>query len=286
MSEELSWISTESGYDLALRAGKLVCRNAKGAELKSVAKAAKATPEAEELLALRDWLVSHEAECKDTVDTWMQRSLPVPRPLLLSVWRDPSWRSVLENCVIRGAEDECGFLRGVDKTKGIGIVNLDGETEWLSCNALYILHPILIEELAEFRELATELGIEQTVSQLFRETWQTPTDLDEGSTAVSEFQGGKFEQLNHVLGKCRTLGYRVRGGFATCTVWEAGKSVQASYWIGAESPEYETYTGDLSWVDDKEHAIKIEDVGPVAFSEGMRMASAIYGARYIEKEGE
>ena len=42
-------------------------------------------------------------------------------------------------------------------------------------------------------------------------------------------------------------------------------------------------TAQLSWVDGRERTIKLADVGPVAFSEGMRMASSIYAARVVEK---
>lgn len=89
--------------------------------------------------------------------------------------------------------------------------------------------------------------------------------------------------LMHAVGKARSLGYKVRGGFATCKTWDAGAVSEARYWIGADSPDAETYTGLLSWVDDRERALPLAEVGPVAFSEGMRMASAIYAARVVEK---
>jgi hypothetical protein len=61
---------------------------------------------------------------------------------------------------------------------------------------------------------------------------------------------------------------------------------EARYWIGSDSPEAATTTGQLSWVDAREQALAIKDVGPVAFSEGMRMASSIYAARVVEKKEE
>ena len=90
--------------------------------------------------------------------------------------------------------------------------------------------------------------------------------------------------LMHAIGKARALGYRVRGGFAVCAVWEAGVVTEARYWIGADDPMAEAYTGGLSWVDAREQSIPLGTVGPVAWSEGMRMASAIYAARVVEKE--
>jgi hypothetical protein len=67
-------------------------------------------------------------------------------------------------------------------------------------------------------------------------------------------------------------------------VWDAGTVTEARYWIGAEHPESETYTGQLLWVDSRERGLPLASVGPVAFSEGMRMASAIYAARVVEKK--
>jgi hypothetical protein len=90
--------------------------------------------------------------------------------------------------------------------------------------------------------------------------------------------------LTHALGKAKSLGYRVRGGFARCAVWEAGRLVEGRFWLGADSPDVETYTGDLLFVDESERVLKLADVGPVAFSEGMRMASSIHAARVIEEK--
>ena len=49
---------------------------------------------------------------------------------------------------------------------------------------------------------------------------------------------------------------------------------------------YETTTGDLTWVDDKQRPIEVVNVPPVAYSEGMRMASLIYAKRKVEKAEE
>lgn len=59
--------------------------------------------------------------------------------------------------------------------------------------------------------------------------------------------------------------------------------MEARYWIGSDYPEAETFTGDLIFTDAKERTLPISDVGPVTFSEGMRMAAAIYAKRVIEK---
>jgi hypothetical protein len=283
------WLDAGNGYQLTLDGGKLVCRNDKGKKLGSVPKDVKDGDVAEQLEALRDWLVEHDRECMATVEQWMLRSLPVPRAVLERVWDDPAWRRPLENAVVvtvtgDGSHDasKAGLFRGVDAKKGVGVVDLDGETVWLAADRVAIPHPILIRELDAWRDLVTQLGATQGISQLHRETYGKPADAT-GAT-IDDFEDGKFAMLMHAVGKARSLGYKVSGGFATCKVWDGEAVSEARYWIGAESPDSETYTGQLSWVDDRERALPIASVGAVAFSEGMRMASAIYAARVVAKE--
>ena len=64
--------------------------------------------------------------------------------------------------------------------------------------------------------------------------------------------------------------------------------MEARYWIGSDAPESEAVTGDLMWVDagEAQQAVRqLRDVGPVAYSEGMRMAAAIYAGRVAENDG-
>jgi hypothetical protein len=286
----LGWVDAGKGYQLTLDAGKLAAKNDKGKRLTSVPKELKDGDVADQLEALRDWLVEHDRECIAQVEQWMLRSLPVPRAVLQAVWEDPSWRRPLENAVVVAVKadgghdlEKAGLFRGVDPKKGVGIVDLDGETGWLATDRVAIPHPILIQELDSWRELVTQLGVTQGIAQLHRETH--PKEVSNGAT-IDKFEEGKFAMLMHAVGKARALGYKVRGGFATCQVWDAGAVSEARFWIGADSPDSETYTGQLSWVDGKERGLKIADVGPVAFSEGMRMAAAIYAARVVEKQEE
>jgi hypothetical protein len=182
-------------------------------------------------------------------------------------------------------QEESGFLLNVDAKKGVGIVDLDGETQWIKSESVAIPHPILLEGLTDFRELSVELGFEQSLDQLFRQTFKPAKD-DLEKNAIQEFSGGKFQALSHVTGLCRRLGYRVKGGSAICSIWENARLTEARYWVGADAPEYETYTGQLIFTDDRERSISLRDVGPVAFSEGMRMASAIYAKRVVKEENE
>lgn len=285
----LAWVPAPDGYELALDDGKLACRNPAGKRLASVPKPVRDSEAASALEDLRDWLAEHDRTCAETVTTWMLRSLPVPRTVLESVWPDPAWRRCLENVVVAPADGAArpdgaaaGFLRALHPDRGAGVVDLDGETRWHAAPRLALPHPVLLPDLDDFRALATELGLHQGIAQLYRETFPRPRDLAADRTALSDYSGGKFAQLMHAVGKCRALGYPVRGGFAVTTVWEGGRLVEARHWVGADAPDAETYTGDLLWVDERERALRLGDVGPVAWSEGVRMASAIWAARVVE----
>ena len=287
----LDWIPAEKDYEVALEAGKLVCRNPKGKQLASLPKWLKDGETAQQLVALKDWLAEHEAQCRESLETWMLRSLPIARKVLAEIWPDPAWSGLLQNlvvCAVKGQkldQAESGFLRDVDAKKGVGIVDLDGETQWIKSETVVLPHPILLEELDDFRELTVELGFEQALDQLFRQTWKADEETLEKSS-ISEFSGGKFEMLMHVTGLCRRLGYRIKGGSATCPVWENGRLIEARFWVGADSPEYETWTGELIFTDERERSVPIRDVGPVTYSEGMRMASAIYAKRVVKEDDE
>lgn len=281
------WIDA-GDYRVGLRDGRVVAQNKAGKQLASLPKALKGSPLVAQLEEAVEWLDAHEAECRATVEQWMLRSLPVPASAVVAVWADPAWRGYLENTVVRPLDadgapaGESGLLRGVDERRGVGLVTLDGETIWVSAANIGIPHPILLrgaggDELDEWRGMLAHLGLQQGLQQLFRETFAKPA-APEG-TNVTEFAGATFEMLNQAHGEARKRGMRVSGGCAICRVWEAGGPVEARYWLGEGDPLYETTTGDLYWVDGRQRTLEIAAVGPVAFSEGMRMASAIYGKR-------
>lgn len=281
------FVAAGNGYSLGLRDGRIVCRNAKGALLSSVPKDLKESDAYQQLDDVRALVEQQDREAVDTVEAWMLRSLPVPREVLAAVFEDPSWRRALENAVVVAADVQ-GFFRGVDGGR-LGVVDLEGETRWIAADTLRIPHPILLGELDDLRALATELSFTQGIGQLFREVHAKPAVLDAAATHVHEFRGGSFQQLNHALSRCRKLGYRVRGGAATCRVWVAAAggalSVQeARFWIGSDEPTIPTVTEDLSWVDEREKPLPLSTVSPIAWSEGVRMAAAIYAGRHVEKE--
>jgi predicted DNA-binding WGR domain protein len=282
------WVDAGDGYELKLVADKLVCRKG-GKPLSTVPKGVKDGETAEALLTLREWLVAHRQSCIEAIESWMLRSLPVPQGVLESVWPDTAWRTALENAFVvpldaaGAAAGAGGFLRGVSE-RGIGLVDPDGETTWVRAGSVVIPHPVLLDSLDDVRALASELALSQGIAQLFRETFTVRADLEAGATAVHSYADGKFLQLNHCLGQCRKLGYRVKGGSAIVRVWERGAVFEARYWIGAEDPMSESWTGDLVWIGKGDAPLAVKELPPVAYSEGVRMASSIYAARKVEEE--
>lgn len=293
---EPGWIDAGKGVALGIRATddgdyKLVAKK-DGKDLGSVPKPQKDSPVGEMLGGAIDFLEEHARTCLHTVETWMLRSLPVPRSVLESVLPDDSWARVLRDAWVVGVDkagkvdrEAGGFFRGVDRDKGIGVVDRDGETTWLDTTTVMIPHPVVLDELDDLRELAVQVGVKQGLSQLFRETFVAPKAAPEDPHAIATYAGGEFAMLSQAIGLAKRLGYRVSAGASVCRVLENGRYVEARYSLGdGGDPMYETTTGELSWVDDKQRPISVVDVPAIAFSEGMRMASLIYAKRKIEKE--
>jgi hypothetical protein len=66
-------------------------------------------------------------------------------------------------------------------------------------------------------------------------------------------------------------------------VRDAGRSTEASVWIGEPYWDGDTETGNLTWHDQEGRLLRLREVGPVAWSEGMRMAAALYAGRTVEE---
>ncbi|MFE3853885.1 DUF4132 domain-containing protein [Streptomyces griseorubiginosus] len=282
----MGWLAAGEGYEVALVEGRVTARatagRAAGRQLKSLPKALKGHAEVERLRRLAEWLERHASACVAQVDTWMVSSLPVPTELVARVWPDEAWQSALRDLVVVGDDpDEAGFLRGVTDAGELRVVDLDGETVRLSPRAVTLPHPVLLPDLADLREFAAELGIVQRVEQIHRATWHKPADLDEKAWEVTEFAGGRFWR-SALAARATSLGYRVSGSRATCRVRDGERAVEAAVWIG-EPWDYEVRTGGLSWLDPQGRRLRPVDVGPVAWSEGMRMAAALYAGREVEE---
>ncbi|MEW1719824.1 DUF4132 domain-containing protein [Streptomyces sp. NPDC093109] len=293
----MGWIETSGGYAVALDGTRVLCRNAAGRTLKQVPAKLKDDAEVVRLRQLAEWLERHDRECREQVDMWLVRSLPVPVALLARVWPDPAWRSVLRDLVVApvsgdGSADtaRAGFLREAEPVRGLGIVDLDGDSLWwdpVEVGAVLIPHPVLLEDLLELREFAAELGVEQGAEQLFREVWRRPEPpSDAGGAEWRAYANGKFAQVRHATARAVSLGYRVRGGQAVCPLVEGGRQLEAAYWVGDDYPDAETLTGALEWRDTAGRRLPLAEVGPVAWSEGERMAALVFAGRVVENDEE
>jgi len=290
----MGWIETAGGYAVALDGTRVMCRNAAGRALKQVPGKLREDPEVVRLRQLSDWLERHDRECLAQADTWLVRSLPVPAPLLARVWPDAAWQRALRDLVVAplaadGGPDlaRAGFLRDADAERGLGVVDLDGDSVRLDAEAVVIPHPVLLvepAELSELREFAAELDVTQSIGQLFREVWRRSPEAEADATSLDSYAGGRFEQLRHATARATQHGYRVRGGYAVCQIVEDGRPVEAALWIGDDYPEAESRTGELEWRGAGGARLRLGEIGPVAWSEGERMASALYAGRVANEE--
>ncbi|KQX50084.1 MULTISPECIES: DUF4132 domain-containing protein [unclassified Streptomyces] len=283
----MAWLAAGEEYEITLDDGRVVARRSGGRQLKSLPKALRDHPEADRLRRLAEWLDRHAAACVAQVDTWMVSSLPVPSALIARVWPDEAWQSALRDMAVVGDDpDEVGFLRDVTPDGELKVVDLDGETVRLSPRTVTLPHPVLLPDLDDVRDFAAELGITQRVEQIHRATWVKPSaGHAAAATEVRDYAGGKFASRFGLAARATALGYRVSGGYATCKVRDGGRGTEASVWIGEPYWDGESETGALGWHDKDGRAVRLSEVGPVAWSEGMRMAAALYAGRTIE-EGE
>ncbi|MFB6866418.1 DUF4132 domain-containing protein [Streptomyces virginiae] len=289
----MAWLAAGEGYEIALVEGRVAARSvtgrAAGRQLKTLPKALKDHPEVDRLRRLAEWLDRHAAACVAQVDGWMVSSLPVPTELLARVWPDEAWQNALRDLAVVGDDpDEVGFLRDTTASGELKVVNLDGETVRLSPRTVTLPHPVLLPDLDDVREFAAELGIVQQVEQIHRATWRKPDEVSATATEVRDYAGGVFPTRFSLAARATALGYRVSGGYATCKVRDAGagSGTEAAVWIGEPYYDDETTTGALSWHDEDGRAVTLAKVGPVAWSEGMRMAAALYAGRKIEEGGD
>lgn len=277
----MGWLSVGDSYEISLVDGKVAARStgprAAGRPLKTLPKALRDDPEVDRLRQLAQWLDRHTAECLARVGAWVVSSLPVPTGLLARVWPDPAWREALRDLVVLGEDPAVpGFLRDVTDSGDLRVVNLDGDTVRLSPASATLPHPVRLPGLADLREFADELGINQRIEQLHRGTWGRPADLRDRDTTITEFRGTKVP--NRLGARAATLGFLVSGSQIRCRVWEAGRTVDAVMWFDEDYWDPKATLGALSWSVVDGPTLRLTEVGPVAWSEGMRMATALSGA--------
>ncbi|MGW1060292.1 DUF4132 domain-containing protein [Micromonospora rubida] len=277
----MGWLPVGDSYEISLVDGKVAARStgsrAGGRLLKALPKVLRDDPEVDRLRQLGQWLDRHAAECLARVDAWVMSSLPVPTGLLARVWPDPAWQNALRDLVVLGDDPaEPGFLRDVTDTGDLRVVNLDGDTVRLSPASATLPHPVRLSDLADLREFADELDVTQGVEQLHRGTWGRPTNLADRDTTITDFRGTTVP--NRLAARAATLGFRVSGSQIRCRVWEAGHTVEAALGFDEDYWDSEATLGSLSWSVTEGPTLRLAEVGPVAWSEGIRMATALSGA--------
>lgn len=288
----MGWVPAGADYEVSVDRGKVVARTAQGRPLKSLPKALREHEAVTGLRQLVEWLRRHEESCRAEAERWMIRSLPVPTAVIARVWADDAWRALLRDAVVvpviaAGGWDvaAAGLLRDAGEAKGLGVVDLDGESARITATTVAIPHPVLLPDLDDLREFAADLGVEQGLLQLFREVWRKPAAEADQRRELRRYAGARFKELRHVQSRATSAGYRVQGGTAVCRVWEVGRTIVASVWIGDGDPSFETETYELTFTDAAGQTIATGDVPPVAWSEGMRMAAALHAGRVVEEEG-
>ncbi|BCJ45943.1 hypothetical protein GCM10010168_56370 [Actinoplanes ianthinogenes] len=283
----MGWVPAGAGYEVSIDGRRVIARTSEGKALKSLPKAIKDHEAVAGLRQLVEWLQRHEETCRAEVERWMIRSLPVPVALIAQVWADEAWRAVLRDLVVVpvGADSPAAaLLRDADQDKGLGVVDLDGESTRITTEQVLIPHPVRLPDLDDLREFAADLGVEQGTLQLFREVWHKPADPAEQQRELRRYADAAFKELRHAQTRATSAGYRVQGGTAVCRIWEDGRSVVASVWIGDGDPGYETVLSELSFTDAAGEQLAIADVPPVAWSEGLRMAAHLHAGRAVEEE--
>lgn len=305
LTTDLHWIPA-GDYALALDGTTVRARNAKGRDLKSVPAKVKKTDEYLQLDALATWLTQHERTCSDTVRTWFLRGEQVSAKLLATVWIDPAWQTYIRDLVVLASSPETekkaedaqeqvtGLLRGADED-ALHLVDLDGETVDIPLTDAHgadttvtVPHPVLIDNIDDWREFAVDLGVTQGADQLFREIHVKPDTAEGRRDALTRYAGARYEKGAALMGRSKGAGYETTRFEVCLKVTEPGAAgatpttVNAVLSIECADPFFEGTVGDLSFGSPETGRLDPDDVGPVAWSEGVRMAEFVHSGRTVE----
>ncbi|MBA2809071.1 DUF4132 domain-containing protein [Streptomyces sp. KM273126] len=276
MTTSLAWVPAIRGHELALDGTNLRCRKTDGTALKSIPHAVRRSQVGEQFAVLQEQLTRHAKECRAAVESWLLSGVPVPARLLARVWPDPSWQTSLQHLVVQ-ADGRVGLLETVSVNGQVCIRESDGALyEPPTGSAVTLVHPVLLDDddLRSWRRLLEEQAATQGVEQVNRRVRRRREVSDPEATGIDVHGDEDAENRGSARLRAVENGFDVRGGFAALRMTERGVTVEARCWLGSdESPE----TGRLLWVDDAEQAVPLGEVGPVAWSEGRRMAALIYG---------
>ncbi|WP_257231545.1 DUF4132 domain-containing protein [Streptomyces sp. Rer75] len=277
MMTPLAWVPAIHGHELALDGTNLRCRKTNGQVLKSIPGAVRRSPVGEQFAALQEQLARHEKECRATVESWLLCGIPVPAGLLARVWPDPGWRTRLRYLVVR-VDGRTGLLEKVSAEGRVCVREEDGAPyEPPTGSPVTLVHPVLLDDLQPWRRLLEERGVTQGIEQLDRRIHRSREGSDPGATGIDVCGEEHAELFGFARSRAAEHGFDVRGGFAVLRITERGVTVEARCWLGSDEPGSSPETGRLVWVDEAERPVPLGEVGPVAWSEGRRMAELMYG---------
>ncbi|MFD8542457.1 DUF4132 domain-containing protein [Streptomyces sp. NPDC059649] len=277
MTTPLVWVAASRGYELALEGTTLRCRRTDGRELKSIPKGVLADPVGEQFAALRDRLVRHEEECRNTVESWLLSGVPVPAGLLARIWPDPGWRACLEHLVVH-AGGRTGLLVDVAEDGRVSVRDENGALHGPPAGTpVTLLHPVLLGDLEPWRRLLQAQGVAPASAQLDRRVYRRPEGTDPQATGIDAYEGEPFTAHGGARVNALRNGFVVRGGFAAAEIAERSVRMEARCWVGEAGSGALEEAGRLLWVDAAERPVAVGKLGPVAWSEGLRMAELIYG---------
>lgn len=288
----VEWIDAGE-YQFLLDGEEILARNAKGKQLKTVPAKARKLPEFEQLDALRTALSQHRQTCIATVSAWFLNGQTIPTRVISAVWPDPAWQAMLKDAILN-FDGSIGLLRDTT-ADSLSLVDLDGETVNVPVDdnsVISLPHPILMEDLSDWREFAVELGVHQGFDQLFRDTYPKPADEAGQREVLGKYSGGEYEKTNVLVGRSRGGGFTVdfeEGvGGVSLDVVEPGVENNAEITATLEvidSYEESASLGALYFTRDG-RSVPAEEVGPVAWSEGVRMAEFVFSGRTIKDNQE
>ncbi|MBI9001106.1 DUF4132 domain-containing protein [Corynebacterium sp. CCM 9185] len=282
-TREPQWIDAD-GYQLALDGGEIRCRNACGRPLKTIPAKVRKTEAFNILSATRELLARHDERCQSTVLGWFLNGEEVPLALIEAVWEDEAWRHWLTDLVIRSGT-VTGLLRDVDD-RGLHVLSPDSGSVTVAVTGTGTLtfpHPAEIPGIAAWRELAIDSGIHQNIEQLFREVHPRPEDEETLRASLGAYADAMYEETSDLLERARDAGFVASLDGVRVTVGESGVLTTAVLEIRTDGLD-DGADLDYLYFERDGRTISPEDVGPVAYSEAIRMGRYIYAGGTLETE--
>lgn len=282
------WIEVPTGHAIRLHDGQIQVRNAKGKTLATVPPAVKKTAEHERLAVLADSLARHRAEQVRAIEAWMLHGTAVPVVLVAALWEDPDARAALTGLLVQSTDEPVvGLLVNADAA-GLEVADVDGTRRRLAGTHVIVAHPTLLEDADRWRLALAEHGLTQGVDQLARRVfrsgqtdWLSSTETAPEAPYVLVYTDGAtmFRDYARLMAALLPLGAELSRGRLQVRVREAGMEVLARLTVDAESPEHPSYVDHLAWfAGDDGRRLTFEEIGPVAWSEGARLAWHVHEA--------